>query len=376
MGEKNMKQPIILPEKGFTQSDLLDLKHNQKVFEIVDIYDQQIQELFRILNPKASEKSQEFEHFKKERPAGDLAGTWIYYPWSGMLVHTLGQKELFAIRTNRNQMLITKEEQQKLKDSVVGITGMSVGAGMAVSLAYSGISETIKIADFDELDTSNLNRLREGLSSVGKPKVNLAAQNIYEVNPFANVQAFEKGIDDNNIDQFFTEPNLNVVIDEIDDFKIKVQLRKQAKKYSVPVLMFSSLGDNILIDIERYDTEPELPIFHGLLGDLTDEITNNPNITEEDEKKYAVLLVGQEYVPTRALATLIEMGKTLVGRPQLYSTVAVDSGLSTYLVRKIINGDKLASGRYFVKFSELFDLESVDLADTPERQEILKKLLG
>lgn len=376
MGKETMNKPIILKEEAFSESDLKDLKRNQKIFKTADIYDSQLWELFKILNPKSTEKDEKFKLFKKDRPTGDLAGTWVYYPWSGVLVHTLGQEELFALRTNSNKLLITEEEQQKLRNSVVGITGMSVGAGMAASLAYSGISETVKISDFDKLDTSNLNRLREDLSSVGKPKVNLAAQHIYELNPFANVLVFEKGVGEDNIDQFFSDPDLNVIIDEIDNFKMKVELRLQAKKRKVPVLMFSSLGDNILIDIERYDIEPDLQIFHGLLSELTDEIVNNPEITKDDENRYAVLLVGQEYVPTRALATLTDIGRKLVSRPQLYSTIAVDGGLATYLVRKIILREKLASGRHFIKFAELFGLPSADLAESTEREQLIKKLLS
>ncbi len=221
-----------------------------------------------------------------------------------------------------------------------------------------------------------MNRLRENLSSVGEPKVDLVAQHIYELNPFANIHTFNEGLNEANLDKFFAEPKLNVVIDEIDDFKMKVKLRLNAKKHSIPLLMFTSLGDNILIDIERYDLDPELQIFHGLLGKLTDEIINKTEITKDDERRYAVFLIGQEYIPTRALASLPEMGQSLVGRPQLYSTVAVDGGLAAYVARQIILNDKPESGRYFVKFAELFKLTNSDFADDSERENILKKLHG
>jgi hypothetical protein len=41
---------------------------------------------------------------------------------------------------------------------------MSVGSGIALSCVYSGFSGTIKLADFDTLETANLNRLRESLA--------------------------------------------------------------------------------------------------------------------------------------------------------------------------------------------------------------------
>ena len=376
MGKESMNKPVILKAGSFSEVDLNNLKNSVNIFKTVDIYESQLKEIYRTQQPGDSSDSVGFEKFRGEHAGGDLAGNWIYFPWSGVLLHTVGSEELFQLRTNRNQLLVTQEEQEKLRKAVVGITGMSVGAGMAIALAHSGVSDTIKISDYDELDTSNLNRLRESLSSVGQPKATVAAEHIYDINPFADVQVFDKGVHNDNIDKFFDEPALDVIIDEIDDFRMKVRLRAEAKKRHIPVLMFSSLGDNILIDVERFDTEPELEIFHGVLGALPDEIANNQSITAEDEKRYAVLLVGQEFVPTRALATLKEMGKTLVGRPQLYSTIAVDSGLATYLVRKIILGEKLTSGRYFVKFAELFNLPSTDLARGPEREQVLKALFG
>jgi len=375
MGNQIVKKPVIL--KGvFSESDVAALRQKHKIFEEIDIYDRQLAELFHVLHPAEPERGEALERFKKERPAGVTAGTWVYYPWSGTLLHTVGADDLFRLRTNRNQLLITHQEQQKLHQTTVGIAGMSVGAGIALALAYSGISKSIKIADFDELDTSNLNRLRESLAAVGKPKVALAAQHLYELDPFADVQAFEEGIDEANIDSFFSDPKLTVVIDEIDDFKMKVQLRLHAKKHGTPLLMFTSLGDNILIDVERYDSEPELQIFHGLLGDLTDEIIKKSEITKDDERRYAVLLVGQKYIPTQALASLPEMGRSLVGRPQLYSTIAVDGGLAAYIVRQIVLNNKPTSGRYFVKFSDLIGVADTDLTESGQRQDILKKLRG
>ena len=49
---------------------------------------------------------------------------------------------------------------------------------------------------------------------------------------------------------------------------MKVALREAARLARVPVVMLANLGDNVLVDIERYDLEPDLPIFNGILGDI------------------------------------------------------------------------------------------------------------
>jgi hypothetical protein len=305
---------------------------------------------------------------------GEVGEAWIYYPWQKKLLHCVGNDALFALRTNRNKLLITAEEQQKLRQAVIGVAGMSVGSGIALGSVYSGMSDTIKIADRDTLDSSNLNRLRESLLSVGQPKVDLAARHIYELSPFADVRIFEAGVTADSIDSFFDDPTLSVVVDEIDDFKMKVQMRVHAKARKIPLLMFTSLGDNILVDVERYDLNPDLKVFNGLLGDVPDEVLANPEIGIEDIKRYSVQLVGQQYIPTRALESLTKMGTELVGRPQLYSTIAVDGGLAAYTIRQIILGAQLASGRYFVKLSDVYNLNSDELADTEQRKAFLDLL--
>lgn len=376
MGDEINQRPIILQTGAFTGGDVKNLKTQNALFEVADIYEHQLGELFRVLHPSQHPTGPEFESFKHEKGIGELAGVWVYYPWSGVLLHGLGQEDLFTLRTNRNQLLITKEEQQQLSQTVVGITGMSVGAGIALAMAYSGISETIKIADFDKLDTSNLNRLRETLSSVGKPKVTLAARHIYELDPFADVQIFEEGVNETNIDSFFGDPKLGVAIDEIDDFRTKIKLRLHAKKHKVPLLMFTSLGDNILIDVERYDSNEGQEPFNGLLPELSQEILDNKEISDDDARRYAVELVGAEYVPTRALHSLTKMGTELVGRPQLYSTIAVDGGLAAYVVKRIVLHGDVASGRYFVKFGDLLKVVEQDLGQDERRRKVLQLLFS
>jgi hypothetical protein len=366
-----MKPEILLP--GFTVEELNKFKSNKQVWRTADIYAGQLEELHSITYP--AKNGPKLEEFVAKKGGGDLAGAWVYYPWSGVLLHCVGPDDLFSLRTNRNQNLISREEQHKLNETTVAVAGMSVGSGIALACAYSGMSKTIKIADFDQLETANLNRLRESLTDIGESKANLAARRIYELNPFADVKRYE-ALDDSNIDDFFVEPKLGVVVDEIDDFKMKVQLRLKAKEHGVPLLMFTSLGDNILIDIERYDLDDSLVIFNGAIGDEAEEILRSPEISAENMKRYAVTLVGPQYVPTKAMASLPDIGKSLVGRPQLYSTIAVDGGLAAFLIRRLTLGDPVKSGRFFVKFAELVGLRDDDLSETEERREILAKLMG
>jgi tRNA threonylcarbamoyladenosine dehydratase len=371
-----MQLPIILKEGQFTAADIEDLRSKHKIWQEIDIYTQQLFELFEVEQPGYASNNENASHYIDKQPKGELAGAWIYYPWSGVLLHCLGEKLLFTLRTNRNQNLITFEEQGSLYNICVGIFGLSVGNNIALTLAYSGMAQNFKLAEFDELSTANLNRLRAGIYQVGMPKLSIATQQIYEINPYAQISVFEKGVDDSNINQFFSDPVPSVVFDEMDDFQMKIKLRIKARDCGVPVIMLTSLGDNILVDIERYDLDKSLELFNGLLGSTPEEILH-AKIGEKEKVKYAIDLVGVKYIPARALESLFEINNSLVGRPQLASTIAIDGGIAAYMVRRLILGNDLPSGRYYLSFEGALGLSPTE--DSVRKSEAvmrLNKVLG
>ena len=331
--------PLILYENKNSVNDLEKLKKNYKIWKTYDIYDRQEKELFEILFPSITTSPTSKSAFikfktKRKKRSNVLQGNWIYFPWNGNLIHTVNEKEYYTLRTNRNKNLITADEQKMLNDACVGIVGLSVGSSIAIGLAYQGIAQTMKLAEFDTLETTNLNRVRATISHIGTPKIHIAAQQIYEINPYSKLHLFSEGLTKNVLKQFLTKnPKPRIIFEIIDDFEIKIHLRFMARSLRIPVVMLANLGDSVLIDIERYDLDKTLPLFHGVLGKLPEEILDNPN---EDKNKYAVAIVGKENVPKRALESVREIGKTLVGRPQLASTITIGSGLASYLVRHLL----------------------------------------
>lgn len=354
------QKPIVLYEGKNTEEDLEKLKKEMSVWKICDIYKGQLEELFEIDNPKLKKKSgykTEMEKFVEERisPKQTLVGNWIYFPWNGRLVHSVNKKEYLQLRTNRNKNLITAEEQEKLSAFTVGMLGLSVGSHIALNLTYGGVGNTMKLAEYDTLDTTNLNRIRARIDEIEEPKINITARQIYEVNPYADLVLFNQGITDENLDEFvFQEPAPKIIFEIIDNFEMKIKLRLKAKKARIPVAMFANIGDRILFDIERYDLDGNLPLFNGLAGSAPEEIIKHPDLTDEDKNKYAVSLTGIENIPQRALDSVKEIDKTLVGRPQLMSTVSITGGLAAYITKQIALGKPIPSGRKLVKFRDLF----------------------
>lgn len=349
-----LERPSILREGAYDAADLQQFKDTHRSWQVVDIFEQQLRELFEVRSPArrlATSYEDERRAFLARRLAGEEQGDWIYYPWSGCLVHTVNQAESLELRTNRNRHLVTREEQERLFNACIAIAGLSIGLHIVEGLAYNGIARTMKLAECDTLETSNLNRLRAGLAEIGTAKIALAARRIYEIHPYADLSLYPVGLRADLLPDFVQgdrQPQL--IFEAIDDFKMKVHLRIAARRARIPVIMLTNLGDSILVDIERYDLDPQLPLFNGLIGQTPDEILL-AEMTEADKVRYAMEIVGQENLPPRVLRTLADINRTLVGRPQLYSTVAVAGGLASYLARRFLLGHPLPGGR------QLFSLE-------------------
>lgn len=348
-------KPIITKETQKKKFNLDEFKSKHQVFKVIDLFKVQLEELFEILNPPlifhADFEKKKAEYVKKRLAGSDL-GNWVFLPYSGELVHILSENEYAQLRTNRNKNLINAQEQKRLADFSVAIAGMSVGSHIATSLAYTSIGAAFKLADFDILSTSNLNRVRAKITDVDRPKIEIIAEQLYAINPYLKLQLYPGGVNSDNLDDFFNkdfQPKL--IVELIDDFKMKVKLRVEARKRRIPLVMFTNLGDNILVDVERYDLNPKLELFNGLAGEAVEKILQKP-ITEELKKELAVKLVGKDHVPPRAIETLREINKTLVGRPQLYSTVVAMSGVAAFLIRQIALGEEVKSGRQFMPLSE------------------------
>ncbi|MBU0661497.1 ThiF family adenylyltransferase [Patescibacteria group bacterium] len=357
-----MTAPIIFCEDIHTNDDLISFREQTFILKEKNIYIEQLGELFKIMNPNLlyvdvkeyEKKKQEFiiEYTQVEKDK--FRGCWVYLPWKGYFIHMLTPKQYSLVRTNRNKNLITTEEQDVLINSCVATIGLSIGNSIATSLAYNGIGGKVKLAEFDTIDTSNLNRIRAGICQVGEKKIDVISQQIYEIDPFIQQYLFKNGLDDSNLESFFIKDKPDIIFEVIDDFVMKIKLRLMAKKYGVPVVMCTNIGDRVLIDIERFDLDKDLPLFGGRVENIPEEILNNPDNTDILKNEYAVKLVGRELIPDRALNSVSAIGKDLVARPQLMSTVTISSGLSAYIARKILLGETNLSGSYFIKFSELF----------------------
>ncbi len=297
------------------------------------------------------------------RPCTGLIGEptrWAYYPWRRTLVGVLGPSAFRTLRLDRNRNLITADEQRRLGGLRVGVAGLSVGHVIAHTLVAQGLCGEIRLADFDTLELSNLNRIPATVLDLGVNKAVLAARRIAELDPYVDIRVFTAGLTDHTVEDFLD--GLDLVVEECDSLDMKAVVRERARIRRLPVLMATS--DRGLVDVERFDLEPDRPILHGLIGGIDSAALAGMTAREKIPH-----MLGHLDVPNasaKAAASLVEVGVTLSTWPQLAGDVILGATAIAEAVRRIGLGEALPSGRVRIDVSGALD-RLVDPAITGAR---------
>lgn len=325
------------------------------------VFDQlhsQLTELVRSLNPSVRFTKEELDEAAQAHLKGVPAaeyGVWVFYPWSFRLVHLLDEAEFALVRTDRNRNKITREEQAVLATKKVGVIGLSVGQSVSLTMALERSFGEIRLADFDTLELSNLNRIRSGVHEMGVPKVINTAREIAELDPFLKVTCFLEGVTKENIDRFFSEGGkLDMLVDECDSADIKVLSRLNARTLGIPVVMDTS--DRGLVDVERFDLEPTRSIMHGRMDQLDLSVVNG-EMSAAQKYEYIMAMVDLSALSETMKACLPEIGRSLITWPQLGSHVAHGGAMTAEICRRILLGEMTWSGRWYVDLDQLLGLE-------------------
>nr|WP_276598817.1 Rv1355c family protein [Nannocystis sp. SCPEA4] len=336
--------------------------------QVYDALEEQLIDLIRTRNP--SERISDLaarervQVYLGETPP-DEYGVWVYYPWAARLVHLLDEPEFVELRTNRNKYKLTPEEQARLAKKRVGVVGLSVGHSVATTMALERSVGEIRLADFDRLDLSNLNRIRSSVHNLGVSKVLITARDIAEIDPFLKVVLYPVGVHDDNLSAFLLRGGkLDVLIDECDSIDIKLKLRVTARLHKIPVLMETS--DRSLIDVERFDLEPTRPIFHGLVGNIEPE--RIANLSTEEKIPYVLKIIGEGTMSSRMVSSMIEIESTIKTWPQLGSCVVYGGGAAADIVRRMNLGQMNYSGRFIA------DIENIVPNDPPAAATMMPEL--
>jgi nitroreductase/molybdopterin/thiamine biosynthesis adenylyltransferase len=335
------------------RSELTGLLARGEATAVRDTLTEQVAELLTARRPawrpSAGELATAVEGHLDGQPPLEY-GTWVWYPWSRRLAHVLPEPEYRELRQSRNQYKITAAEQADLAGRTIAVAGLSVGAASAFTLAQEGVGSRFRLADFDRLSLSNLNRLRASVTDVGLPKVVIAARQMYEIDPYLDIAIWPEGLTEDNADAFLTgDGRADLFIEECDDLYIKVLARERARAHGIAVLM--ETNERGMLDVERFDLEPDRPVLHGLIDGVA--ATDLKGLPVREKVPHVLRILGPENLSERMAPSLMEIGHTLSSWPQLASGVALGAALLTDTARRVLLGQFTASGRFFVDPAQL-----------------------
>ncbi len=272
----------------------------------------------------------------------------------------LGPDEFAELRSNRNLFKLDPQQQRDLRTKTVGIVGLSVGRASAATMALEGLAGCYRLADFDTLELSNLNRLRCSVADLGINKAVLAARELYELDPYLDVEVYEDGITEGNIEDFLG--GLDLLVEECDELSMKVLLRERCRDLRIPVIMETS--DRGMVDVERFDLEPTRPLLHGLMDDVA--AASLKGLSDKEKVPFALRVLGATDMSVDLAASLVEVGESITGWPQLASAVAVGGGIVGDFGRRILLDQHRASGRFYVDLDALLHPDRAVAIEVPE----------
>jgi molybdopterin/thiamine biosynthesis adenylyltransferase len=337
----------VLDAEDAGDNTVLDRLRADPAIEFIDHCDAQLAELRELL----------------PSPDADLLDErcrWAYYPWRRAVVAVLGPRGFRAVRLDRNRNVVTADEQARLGALRIGVVGLSAGHVIAHTLAAQGLCGELRLADFDQLALSNLNRVPATVFDIGLNKAEAAARRIAELDPYLPVRIFDSGLTLDTIDEFLSR--LDVVVDECDSLDMKAIVRERSRAREIPVLMATS--DRGLVDVERFDLDPQRPILHGLLGDL--DPASLARMTSGEKVPHLLRFLEAQHLSARGAASLLEIDRTLSTWPQVSGDVAAGAPVIAEAVRRIGLGEHLPSGRIRLDVSGALDrLDEPELPEEP-----------
>jgi sulfur-carrier protein adenylyltransferase/sulfurtransferase len=123
--------------------------------------------------------------------------------------------------------------QKRLKNSKVLVIGAGgLGSPALLYLAAAGVG-TLGIAEFDEVDESNLQRqIIHGQSDIGRPKGESARDSIKEANPLVDVVLHPDRLDNDNVMAVFE--GYDLIVDGTDNFATRYLVNDAAYFLKIP----------------------------------------------------------------------------------------------------------------------------------------------
>ena len=168
----------------------------------------------------------------------------------------------------RTELLLGGEKLNMLRRARVLVVGVGgVGAYAAEMIARAGVGH-MTIADADCVSESNINRQLVALhSTIGRPKCEILAERLRDINPDIELTIVNRFIKDNETDALLDSAKFDYVVDAIDTLSPKLALIKGSLDRGIPLVSSMGAGaktDPTLMEIKDIAKTHHCPLAHML----------------------------------------------------------------------------------------------------------------
>lgn len=245
-------------------------------------------------------------------------------------------------RFSRNELLLGREGMARLESARVAIFGIGgVGSWAAEALARAGVGSLILVDD-DSVCLTNINRQAIALgSTVGRPKVEVMAERIRDINPRAEVLAFQEFYGPATAERLLP-PGLSYAIDAIDTVGSKLDLICRAKALGIPVI--SSMGAGNKLDPSRLEVADihktsVCPLARVIRQELKDRGIKHLKVVYSREEP---IEIAEADNPCRTDCICPKKDRTCVGRRSVPGSVSTVPPVAGFLIAAEVVKDLLA----------------------------------
>ena len=248
---------------------------------------------------------------------------------------------------NRNIGLLTREQQDKLKNACVAVCGLGgLGGIIAEILARTGI-ESFRLLDNGTFEASNLNRqIFCFQESLGRYKTDVTEEFLKKINPDIRIIK-EREITENNVEQFLN--GVDVVALTIDSILPVLLLSGSARRQKIPLVEGWAVAyGNVRVFTHETPSVEEVYKF-PTLGKPLSELT--PQLAKELMFQSVLSLQSIEglnnYYPPSAAQRLLEKGEGTTLAPMVWLTCVM---MAMEVFKILLNWGNLALAPHFALY--------------------------
>ncbi|CAA9320832.1 MAG: Cysteine synthesis adenylyltransferase/sulfurtransferase [uncultured Nocardioidaceae bacterium] len=211
--------------------------------------------------------------------------------------------------------------QKRLKNAKVLVIGAGgLGSPALLYLAAAGVG-TIGIAEFDEVDESNLQRqVIHGQSDVGKSKAVSAKESIAETNPLVDVVLHEERLDNDNVMQVFE--GYDLIVDGTDNFATRYMVNDAAYFLRIPYVWGSIYRFDGQASVFAPTLGEDLPCYRCLYPEPPPP-GMVPSCAEGGVLGVLCASIGSIQV-NEAIKLLTGIGEPLIGKLMIYDALEME----------------------------------------------------